>query len=72
MRLSICCQSDVTAKWYNVVNEPGYLSATRGIFCNTCGKLCDYSSGEHEYYSTGSRKPKIEKSRKKLDYIQYN
>lgn len=63
MGKSICCKTDTRIGYYNIEQRPdihgvqpkdgSVAIAVLGTYCTKCGKLCDYISGNNEFYTNG-------------------
>lgn len=69
MGKSVCCQSETRIGYYNADQRPDIhgeqpkdskvAMANMGTYCTKCGKLCDYISGDNEFYTNGIIKTTI-------------
>lgn len=62
MGKSVCCKAETKIGYYNANQRPdihGVISDDKaafgalGTYCTKCGKLCDYISGDNEFYTNG-------------------
>ena len=62
MSISTCCKAETKIGYYNASQRPdihGVISDDKtaigimGTYCTKCGKLCDYISGNNEFYKNG-------------------
>jgi hypothetical protein len=63
MGKSVCCKAETKIGYYNANERPdihGIISkddkavfGVLGTYCKKCGKLCDYISGDNEFYTNG-------------------
>ena len=67
MGKSVCCQSETKIGYYNpserpdihgIVERRSIVTGIIGTYCLKCGKLCDYTSENNEYYTNGIKKIK--------------
>jgi hypothetical protein len=63
MGKSVCCNAETQIGYYNADQRPDIHGVqpkdskaaigVLGTYCKKCGKLCDYISGDNEFYTNG-------------------